>query len=224
MTSHNSLSKLFLVFSLFLSLSVACSKSSSIEGRVVDSHDKPVTNVLVKAIHDQHLKGYEPETRTDNNGEFHLDGLYPQSNYTLLVKSNNFPGKIEQRITSAPDGQTSVLDKPLRINRVQEQIKISDKPKRVKLTTAQKKEAQEAIGSVLAAAKVYHAETGNWPDDIRQLEQHNLINFDQVVTDRWDLAVKKDQYGNIKSIIATLRANPMNIVTYDSRTGEWSIQ
>ncbi len=87
-------------------------------------------------------------------------------------------------------------------------------------------EAQEAIGSILAAAKVYHAETGNWPTDIRQLEDRNLLNLDQVVTIRWNFTISSGGQSGIRRITATstgqMPGGGGKQVVYDGQTAKWS--
>lgn len=84
-------------------------------------------------------------------------------------------------------------------------------------------EAQEAIGSIMSAAKVYHAETATWPTDTRQLKS---LKLDQLVTDRWHFTINGGGSSGIQSIVAT--STPMMpggagySVTYTSSTGKWS--
>jgi prepilin-type N-terminal cleavage/methylation domain-containing protein len=83
-------------------------------------------------------------------------------------------------------------------------------------------EAQEAIGSIMSAAKVYHAETGTWPTDTRQLKN---LKLDPLVVDRWVFSINGGGSG-IQSITATSTARmpggPGNPVTYTATTGKWS--
>jgi type IV pilus assembly protein PilA len=86
-------------------------------------------------------------------------------------------------------------------------------------------EAQEAIGSILAAAKVYHAETGQWPSDTRQLEQRNLLHLDKIVTLRWNFTINAGGDA-IRTITATstglMPGGAGKQVIYDGGTGKWS--
>jgi prepilin-type N-terminal cleavage/methylation domain-containing protein len=86
-------------------------------------------------------------------------------------------------------------------------------------------EAQEAIGSILAAAKVYHAQTGNWPTDIRLLEDRNMLNLDQVVKDRWHFTITPGADG-IRTILATstglMPGGAAKQVRYNGTNGSWT--
>ncbi|MEE9552726.1 MAG: prepilin-type N-terminal cleavage/methylation domain-containing protein [candidate division Zixibacteria bacterium] len=83
-------------------------------------------------------------------------------------------------------------------------------------------EAQEAIAAVWAAAKVHHAETGQWPTDINQLRR---LSLEQVTTDRWNFNITPGANG-----IQTLRATSTGlmpggagrIVSFDAQRGRWS--
>ena len=82
-------------------------------------------------------------------------------------------------------------------------------------------EAQEAIGSIWAASKVYHAETGQWPSDMRQLTK---LKLDPVVQDRWRFTINGSGSG-IQTISGTSTAvmpgGAGNIVTFDATRGKW---
>jgi prepilin-type N-terminal cleavage/methylation domain-containing protein len=84
-------------------------------------------------------------------------------------------------------------------------------------------EAQEAIGSIWASSKVYHAETGQWPSDMRQLTK---LKLDQIVQDRWRFSINGGAGSGIQSIVATSTAvmpgGAGNIVTFDATRGKWS--
>jgi prepilin-type N-terminal cleavage/methylation domain-containing protein len=83
-------------------------------------------------------------------------------------------------------------------------------------------EAQEAIGSIWAASKVYHAETGVWPSDMRQLTK---LKLDPVVQDRWRFTITGGASG-IQNIVGTSTAvmpgGAGNVVTFDATRGKWS--
>src|SRR5512138_1211589 len=61
-------------------------------------------------------------------------------------------------------------------------------------------EAQEAIGAIWAAAKVQHAETGNWPRDLNQMRQR--LTLDPIVQERWTFTIQ----GGGQRGITTIRA------------------
>jgi type IV pilus assembly protein PilA len=87
-------------------------------------------------------------------------------------------------------------------------------------------EAQEAIGSIMAAAKVYHAETGNWPSDIRQMEQSNVLHLDEVVKVRWNFIINANNARGIQTVTATstgqMPGGGGKQVIYNGTTGRWS--
>ena len=84
-------------------------------------------------------------------------------------------------------------------------------------------EAQEAIGSIMSAAKVYHAETGTWPTDLRQLKN---LKLDPLVVDRWRFTIIGGGSTGITSVTATSTAmmpgGPGYPVVYTVTTGKWS--
>jgi prepilin-type N-terminal cleavage/methylation domain-containing protein len=86
-------------------------------------------------------------------------------------------------------------------------------------------EAQEAIGSILAAAKVYHAQVGRYPTDIRQMQDLHLLNLDPVVTNRWNFTIQSGGLG-IQRITATstgqMPGGGGKQVVFDGQTGKWS--
>jgi prepilin-type N-terminal cleavage/methylation domain-containing protein len=84
-------------------------------------------------------------------------------------------------------------------------------------------EAQEAIGSIWASAKVYHAETGTWPTDMRQLTK---LKLDQIVQDRWRFTINGGGSSGIQSIVGTstsvMPGGAGYTVTFDATRGKWS--
>jgi type IV pilus assembly protein PilA len=83
-------------------------------------------------------------------------------------------------------------------------------------------EAQEAIGSIWAAAKVFQAEHSTWPSDIRQLTN---LNLDRIVTNRWHFVINPGANG-ITSIIATstgqMPGGAGKTVTFNAQQGRWT--
>ncbi len=92
------------------------------------------------------------------------------------------------------------------------------------VNSARAGEAQEAIGAIWAAAKVYHAETGSWPTTITQMR--NRLKLDPIVEDRWDFVLQGAGARGITSIRATSRAampgGAGRQVTFNAQTGRWS--
>lgn len=83
-------------------------------------------------------------------------------------------------------------------------------------------EAQEAIGSIWAASKVYQAERGNWPSDIRQMTN---LNLDPIVKIRWRFTITPGSNG-ITKIVATstgqMPGGAGKTVTFNAQTGKWT--
>ena len=64
-------------------------------------------------------------------------------------------------------------------------------------------EAQEAIAAIMAAAKVQHAETGQWPTNFQQLKR---LQLDRITEDRWRFTIIPGSQG-IQRVQATSRAD-----------------
>ncbi len=83
-------------------------------------------------------------------------------------------------------------------------------------------EAQEAIAAIWAAAKVHHAETGQWPNQIGQLRR---LHLERVTEDRWTFTLTPGARG-----IRTIRATSTGLmpggagkqVVFDAERGTWS--
>jgi prepilin-type N-terminal cleavage/methylation domain-containing protein len=84
-------------------------------------------------------------------------------------------------------------------------------------------EAQEAIGSVWAALKVDHAETGRWATNVNQLTR---LNLDPIVKDRWTFNITAGGIGGISKIQATstgkMPGGVGKTVVFDASQGKWS--
>lgn len=109
---------LMLLLTLWLG---ACSggKQSAVEGKLVDWNGKPVAGVKITASQVQPLKGYEQfEVVTKSDGTFRLSGLFPSSAYILKPWSDKWTCETAVTIESAPQGETSVLPKPMVIAQV----------------------------------------------------------------------------------------------------------
>lgn len=83
-------------------------------------------------------------------------------------------------------------------------------------------EAQEAIGAIWAASKVFFAEHGYWASDPRQLQD---LQLDPITEERWTFAIVPGARG-INSITATstgqMPGGAGKVVTFDATTGKWS--
>ncbi len=91
-------------------------KTSAVEGKLVDWNNKPVAGVKITAAQVQPIKGYEQfEAVTGADGSFTLKGLFPSSAYVLKPWSDKWTTKAEAKVDSAPQGETAVLPKPMKI-------------------------------------------------------------------------------------------------------------
>jgi|GEM_PF-701473 hypothetical protein len=86
-------------------------KVSVLEGKVVDRDGKPLTGVEVVATQKDAIKGYEKfEVKTETNGSFVFNGLYPDSEYVVTPEADNFNKKgATVEIKSAPAGEIKKL-------------------------------------------------------------------------------------------------------------------
>ena len=83
-------------------------------------------------------------------------------------------------------------------------------------------EAQEAIGSVWAALKVQHAETGRWATNISQLTR---LNLDPIVIDRWTFNIQPGSAGISKITANSTGKMPGGAgkqVIFDATQGKWT--
>lgn len=106
-----------LMFLLVLSIG-ACSggKQSAVEGKVVDWRGNPVAGVKITASQIQPIKGYEQfEAVTGADGTFGIKGLFPSSTYLLRPLSEKWTTETALTVDSAPQGETAVLPKPMKI-------------------------------------------------------------------------------------------------------------
>ncbi len=110
---------IWLVLLLFCTMGIAAckgSKSSSVEGKLVDGNNKPLAGVKITATQVQPIKGYEQfEAVTGADGSFALKGLFPSSAYVLKPWSDKWTTKVEMKVDSAPQGEIAVLPHPMQI-------------------------------------------------------------------------------------------------------------
>ena len=93
---------------------VGCGKGSSVEGRVLGRTIKPIAGLNIVAKQAQPLKGYERvEAITKGDGAFRLTGLYPSSLYLITISAQTWKTDVSLVITTAPDGETLVIERPL---------------------------------------------------------------------------------------------------------------
>ena len=110
-----------IVFAIMVLAACSGGKQSAVEGKLVDWNGKPVADVKITASPVQPIKGYEhAEAVTEADGTFRLRGLFPSSAYVLKPWSDKWNADADASITveTAPQGETSVLPKPMTITRV----------------------------------------------------------------------------------------------------------
>ncbi len=83
-------------------------------------------------------------------------------------------------------------------------------------------EAQEAIAAIMAAAKVYHAETGRWATNKNQLRK---LRLEKVTEDRWTFTITPGTNG-IRNVRATstglMPGGAGKLVVFNAERGTWS--
>lgn len=88
-----------------------CGKKAGIEGKIVDGKDKPMLGVKLIAKQVQPIKGYEHfETKSGSDGTFKFKGVFPSSEYVIEPWPD---ATAKVKVQSGPEGQTSMLEKPL---------------------------------------------------------------------------------------------------------------
>ena len=95
-----------------------CGKKASIEGMVVSYAGEALNGVTVIAKQMQPVKGYEEKRAvTSVEGKFALKGLYPESQYTIMVESKNWQSHKRDAVlvSSGPEGETSLLNEPVKV-------------------------------------------------------------------------------------------------------------
>ncbi|PJC74135.1 MAG: hypothetical protein CO012_07105 [Syntrophobacterales bacterium CG_4_8_14_3_um_filter_49_14] len=99
------------VFSLML---LSCGKKAGIEGKVVDGKDNAISGVKIVAKQVQPIKGYEYfEVKSGSDGVFKFKGLFPSSDYVISPWSDEWKTEAKVKVQSGPEGQTSMLGKPI---------------------------------------------------------------------------------------------------------------
>ncbi|OGC90285.1 MAG: hypothetical protein A2W25_05935 [candidate division Zixibacteria bacterium RBG_16_53_22] len=90
------------------------------------------------------------------------------------------------------------------------------------VASARAGEAQEAIGAIWAAAKIYHSKYGNWPNNIQLLENDGL-RLDQIVQNKWEFSISAGGTG-IRTITARGTRAPVTgkNVNFNAQTGVWT--
>jgi hypothetical protein len=92
------------------------SKTSSIEGQVVDGKGAPMAKVKIIAKQVQPIKGYEQvEATTGGDGKFAFKGLFPTSAYEIFPYSEAWTSSVRLKMESGPEGHTRMLPAPIKI-------------------------------------------------------------------------------------------------------------
>ncbi len=94
-------------------LSVGCEKKAAFEAQVTDIKGRPIPQVKVSALQDSPVQGYgQFETITNIEGRFSFKKLFPLSEYTLVIDSEQ-TGVRQIKIKTPSDGQTGSLPVPI---------------------------------------------------------------------------------------------------------------
>ncbi|HEY1526881.1 MAG TPA: TonB-dependent receptor [Candidatus Angelobacter sp.] len=98
--------------------------SGDIRGTVTDPSGAVVTNATVTAT--DVAKGIKHTVTTDNSGQFHLTGLQPAA-YSLSVSKAGFQSEVAKSVV-VNVGQTSIVDFPMKVSQVSEQVEVTAEP------------------------------------------------------------------------------------------------
>jgi len=105
-----------MIMTFGLLLGCGQSKSSSLEGKVVDGKGAPMAKVKVIAKQVQPIKGYEHfEATTGEDGKFAFKGLFPISTYEIFPYWDNQTSSVHIRVESGPEGHTKELPNHMKI-------------------------------------------------------------------------------------------------------------
>jgi len=90
------------------------------------------------------------------------------------------------------------------------------------VASARAGEAQETIGAIWAAAKIYHSKYGAWPSNV-QLVINDGFKLDPIVDNKWDFTISTGGNG-VRSITATGSRPPVSgkRVIFNAETGNWT--
>lgn len=140
--------------------------SSSISGTVADPSGAPVASATVIAV-DQST-GLVRVTRTDDQGRFHLSAL-PVGKYELRIRKPGFIQEIRKGIQLAV-GQNAMLDFPLRIGPVSQQVSVSAATPLISVST-------EHVSGLVAEEQIQNLPlNGRSYDDLLSLNP-GVVNF-----------------------------------------------
>ncbi len=188
---------IWLVLLMFCAMGIAAckgSKSSSVEGKLVDWNNKPVAGVKIMAMQQgQLIKGYERiEAVTGSKGFFTLKGLYPSSQYVLQPWSDKWTVRQGLRVKSALQGETVLLPNPMQIQKAYAK---KDGRKVVDLATGAT--AAEHLFTVSADGVITDDQTGlAWvvgPDkDINYSQAEKWVAACKLAGGGWRMPMKKE--------------------------------
>src|SRR5579859_6765470 len=98
--------------------------SGDIKGTVTDPSGAVVANAVVTAT--DVSKGIKHTVTTDNNGSFHLTNL-PPATYSVGVSKSGFQPEVAKSVV-VTIGQTNIVDFPMKVSQVSEQIEVTTEP------------------------------------------------------------------------------------------------
>ena len=105
-----------LIFLFVVISSIGCTSNvSGIEGKAINGKNEKLINVKVIAKQVNPIKGYEVfETFTNSEGMFTFNKLFPSSDYSISVFTDQGPAIHNIIIKSGPAGKTSLLPFPFK--------------------------------------------------------------------------------------------------------------
>ena len=89
-------------------------------------------------------------------------------------------------------------------------------------------DAKTQLRSIYESSKLFKSETGDWPDDIIELNDSNGLNIPQSTQDKWDFEISlTDEDGEVTGTITATSLEEMQggagqVVTYDVVTGKYT--
>jgi uncharacterized protein (TIGR02611 family) len=88
-------------------LLAGCSKSSRIEGQVVNGKGEPLAGVHITAVQAQRdAKKDPPQTTADSQGHFRIKGLLPESPYFIVPSSDKWKTSARKKVRSGSAGES----------------------------------------------------------------------------------------------------------------------
>ncbi len=112
--------KWLVVLVVLVFMVAGCGKKSGLEGKVVDGKGQPISELKVIAKQVQPIKGYEQfEAKTGSDGTFSFSGLYPSSEYVIVIWHKDWSTDAKAQVSAGPEGETILLKEPIQVRYTQ---------------------------------------------------------------------------------------------------------